>query len=124
MTDNQNHQDNQADNTSENGPDDPAFREFMEGIKLTMGGSFEDPYHSIPTASIYDAFADTATQLGGEYVHLTRNANSANEEIYWRSMQYALRDERDAVPPDDRDSLIEYMERWNEKINELRSQRS
>lgn len=56
-----------------------------------------DPYENVPTALVYDTFAETATQLTGRYVHKSDTAPTAEERQQWWQKVMDLRDVKRSV---------------------------
>lgn len=79
-----------------------------------------EPPTTLPDSVIYDIFADTATRLGGKYIHLADEADSPEHEEYWIKKSVALRDEKQAVTPGNRAVLVEHINRWLTELEEHR----
>jgi hypothetical protein len=81
----------------------------------------DDPYQDVPTAVVYDEFAETATTLTGLYNSRSHAAVTEEERQAWWDKVIALRDTRRAVPAHDRDQLIAHITRWTQEIQSLES---
>ncbi|WP_031080313.1 hypothetical protein [Streptomyces sp. NRRL S-118] len=82
-----------------------------------------DRFEHAPTASVYDSFAETATQLTGCYMHLADNAsNPAERDGWWRKLM-DLRDAKRAVPAHDRAQLIAHTQQWEAELARLKDVR-
>jgi hypothetical protein len=82
-----------------------------------------DRYANVPTAMVYDTFADTASRLTGRYVYLSDNAASPEEREQWRQKVLELRNTKRAVPPYDREQLIAHIQRWRAELARLKDDR-
>ncbi|NGO40639.1 hypothetical protein [Streptomyces ureilyticus] len=82
-----------------------------------------DPYANVPTASVYDTFAETATKLSGRYTRLADTASSPEEREEWWQKVLALRDAKRAVPAHDRAQLIAHIQQWQAALTELQESR-
>ncbi|GAA0925029.1 hypothetical protein [Streptomyces thermoalcalitolerans] len=79
-----------------------------------------DRYAHVPTAMVYDTFAETAARLTGRYVYLSDNAASPEEREQWRQKVMELQEAEEAVPPYDRDQLIAHIQRWKAELARLK----
>lgn len=79
------------------------------------------PYENVPTATVYDVFADTASDLSAYYICLHRSATDEQErERLWRKV-LELRDAKHAVPAYDRALLIAHIHAWRAELEEFRA---
>ncbi|WP_331725694.1 hypothetical protein OG264_38905 (plasmid) [Streptomyces xanthophaeus] len=81
-----------------------------------------DPYENVPTALVYDTFAETATQLTGRYVHKSDTAPTAEERQQWWQKVMDLRDVKRSVPAHDRTQLIAHIQRWTAELKVLKAE--
>ncbi|MGA5579468.1 hypothetical protein ACPCK9_32285 [Streptomyces koyangensis] len=81
--------------------------------------SSSDRYENVPTASVYDTFAELATQLTGRYTRLSDTAPSAAEREQWWQKVLELRDTKRAVPAYDRAALIAHISKWEAELARL-----
>ncbi|MCX4468474.1 hypothetical protein C0R01_23910 [Streptomyces albidoflavus] len=77
-------------------------------------------YENIPTALVYDIFAELATQLTGRYIRLSDTAPSAAERDQWWQKALELRQYKRAVPARDRAALIAHISQWEAELSRLR----
>lgn len=77
--------------------------------------NFED----VPTATVFDVFAETASQLIGSYADRSRRATTQEERGEMWSKAMAVRDTKRDVPARDRKQLIEHIEMWQREIAQL-----
>ncbi|MFF9870203.1 hypothetical protein ACF1G0_33310 [Streptomyces sp. NPDC013953] len=82
-----------------------------------------DRFEHVPTAMVYDTFAETATQLTGLYVHLSDTAPTAEERERWWQTVMHLRNTKRAVPAHDRAQLIAHIQRWQAELSRLEGDR-
>lgn len=82
-----------------------------------------DPYENVPTASVYDTFAETATQLTGLYTRLSDTAATPEERERWWQKVLELRDTKRAVPAHDRTQLIAHIKQWEDLLTRHRAAR-
>ncbi|MFJ4622566.1 hypothetical protein [Streptomyces sp. NPDC088812] len=78
-------------------------------------------YHDVPTAMVFDVFAETATRLIGRYNHLSETALTKDEQDAWWEKVIRLRDAKRAVPAQDRDQLIARIQEWAKELELLES---
>ncbi|MFD4764024.1 hypothetical protein ACFWOJ_35905 [Streptomyces sp. NPDC058439] len=83
----------------------------------------EDPYHDVPTAVVFDLFAEAANRLIGRLAHLSDHAGTKAERDKWWAMAMQLRNTRHAVPAHDREQLISCISRWTRELEELESKK-
>jgi hypothetical protein len=76
-------------------------------------------FEDVPTATVFDVFAETASQLIGRYVGRSQRAETQEERAGMWSKAMAVRDAKHGVPARDRDQLIEYIEVWRHDIAQL-----
>ena len=88
---------------------------------MSMGAI--DPYENVPTAAVYDAFAEAATRLTGRYTRLSDTAASAEERERWWQKALELRDAKRDVPADDRAQLIARIGEWEAELARLSDDR-
>ncbi|WP_455355897.1 hypothetical protein [Streptomyces sp. SYSU K217416] len=82
-----------------------------------------DPYENVPTASVYDTFAETATRLTGRYTQLSDTASTPDERVRWWQKVLELRDAKRAVPAHDRAQLIAHIQQWEAELARLKDDR-
>ncbi|MFF4763346.1 hypothetical protein [Streptomyces sp. NPDC001292] len=82
-----------------------------------------DRYENVPTAAVYDTFAETATRLTGRYTRLSDAAPSAAEREQWWQKVLELRATKQAVPAHDRAQLIAHIDAWEAELARLRDDR-
>ncbi|MFI9155684.1 hypothetical protein [Streptomyces sp. NPDC053367] len=82
-----------------------------------------DRYDNVPTAAVYDTFAETATRLAGRYTRLSDTAPSAAERERWWQKTLELRTIKQAVPAHDRAQLIAHIDAWEAELARLRNDR-
>ncbi|MEW1639063.1 hypothetical protein AB0469_34030 [Streptomyces sp. NPDC093801] len=82
-----------------------------------------DPYENVPTAMVYDTFAETATRLSGYYNSLSNAAATPEERTRWWEKVMELRDTKRAVPAHDRARLIAHIEQWRLEITRIKDAR-
>ncbi|MFI2077665.1 hypothetical protein [Streptomyces triculaminicus] len=76
---------------------------------------------NVPTATVYDVFADTASDLSAHYICLHRSATDEQErERLWRKVM-ELRDAKLAVPAYDRSLLITHIHTWRAELEALKA---
>ncbi|QFQ98722.1 hypothetical protein F9278_24025 [Streptomyces phaeolivaceus] len=81
----------------------------------------EDPYRDVPTAAVFDLFAEAANRLTGRLVHLSNHADTEVERDHWWALVMRLRNIRRSVPAHDREQLISYIKKWTKELEELGS---
>lgn len=72
-----------------------------------------------PTATLYDIFAETASELIGRYAHLSNTAATDDARTQWWEKVIAVRDARRAVPARDREALTTHIRDWRAEIEAL-----
>jgi hypothetical protein len=72
-----------------------------------------------PTATVYDIFAETASQLIGSYVDRSQRAPTQDERAEMWNKAMAVRDTKRDVPARDRKQLIEHIDVWQREITQL-----
>jgi hypothetical protein len=77
--------------------------------------NFED----VPTATVFDVFAETASQLIGHYVGRSQRADTQEERAGMWIKAMAVRDAKHEVPARDRKQLIEHIQVWRREIARL-----
>ncbi|MGW3510817.1 hypothetical protein [Streptomyces sp. NPDC000994] len=80
-----------------------------------------DPYENVPTAAVYDTFAETATRLTGRYTRLSDTAPSPEERERWWQKVLELRAAKQAVPAHDREQLIARIGEWEAELARLQA---
>ncbi|MEU5030035.1 hypothetical protein [Streptomyces milbemycinicus] len=86
---------------------------------MTRNDRSEERYENVPTAVVYDTFAEMASQLTGRYLHLSESASSEEERDRWWEKVLQLRDEKRAVSSHDRDQLISHIDQWAAELKKL-----
>lgn len=81
------------------------------------------PYQGVPTAVVYDVFAETVTTLTALYNTRSNKAESPERRQAWWAKVMELRDTSEAVPAHDRAALIEHIITWQREIKKLESER-
>ena len=82
----------------------------------------EQAMRRLPTAVLYDVFRDTATALSATYVARSDRAATGDLTDQWWQRALQLRDDADAVDPDDRDALIDHIVVWRHQAADLASE--
>ncbi|MER5555980.1 hypothetical protein ABT001_30650 [Streptomyces sp. NPDC002793] len=82
-----------------------------------------DPYHDVPTAVVFDLFAEAANRLTGRLTYLSDHAGTKTDRDKWWAMVMRLRNTRHTVPADDRIQLISYISQWTRELEELESKK-
>jgi hypothetical protein len=82
----------------------------------------EQTMRQLPTAVLYDVFRDTATALSTQYVARSDQAATGDLTEQWWQRALQLRDDADAVDPDDRGALIEHIVVWRQQTADLASE--
>ncbi|MBO0657224.1 hypothetical protein [Streptomyces triculaminicus] len=72
---------------------------------------------------VYDTFAETASQLTGQYIALSRAASTEEESEEWWQKVMTLRDTQHAVPARDRAQLIAHIRIWRAELEALKAAR-
>lgn len=72
-----------------------------------------------PTATVYDIFAETASQLIGSYVDRSQRATTQDESAEMWKKAMAVRDTKSDIPARDRKQLIEHIDVWQHEIAQL-----
>ncbi|MGA5425183.1 hypothetical protein [Streptomyces lavendulocolor] len=80
-----------------------------------------DRYENVPTASVYDTFAETATQLTGLYTRLSDTAATPVERERWWQKVLELRDTKWSVSAHDRAQLIAHIQQWEDLLTRHRA---
>lgn len=83
----------------------------------------EDPYPNVPTAMVFDTFAETASRLTGAYVARMDAAATKHEGEEWWKKVMTLRNTKRAVPAYDRAQLIAHIRLWAAELAELQGER-
>ncbi|MFF2025968.1 hypothetical protein ACFVW2_29775 [Streptomyces sp. NPDC058171] len=78
-------------------------------------------YRDVPTAMVFDVFAETATRLISRYNRLSDTAATQEDRAAWWEKLMRLRDEKLAVPAYDREQLIAHIQTWTAEIERLES---
>lgn len=87
---------------------------------MTPNVPADEPYANVPTASVYDTFAETANQLTGRLTHLSDSAATPEERDKWWQKVMALRNAKRAVPAHDRAQLIAHIQQWETELARLK----
>jgi hypothetical protein len=72
-----------------------------------------------PTTTVYDIFAETASQLIGSYVDRSQRATTQDERAEMWKHAMAVRDTKRDVPARDRKQLIDHINVWQREIAQL-----
>jgi hypothetical protein len=83
--------------------------------------AFGETFENVPTATVYDIFADAASALSARYMRLSKAAPISEEREAWWAKVLQLRDLRLDVPADDRAALIEHIHRWRAELKALKA---
>ncbi|GAA3730948.1 hypothetical protein HDA32_005606 [Spinactinospora alkalitolerans] len=92
----------------------------MTDPDLQLTPEEEDFYAKSSITVVFDIFADTATRIGGKYVHLADHAATEEERRHWKAKIYEVRDQRRAADPDDREALVAHIKRWQAEVARLK----
>lgn len=79
-------------------------------------------FGDVPTASVFDIFAETSSQLIGQYMALAQAAPDEAQREQWRGRAFSLREVTRQVPARDRDGLLTHIAVWQAEITRLESQ--
>jgi hypothetical protein len=77
------------------------------------------PWEQLPMPMLYDGFMDTAMVLSGEYLGQEPEATFTAEAGRWWARVVGLRASMRAVDPDDREALLDHMQRWRDEAADL-----
>jgi hypothetical protein len=77
-------------------------------------------YDGIAPTVLYDMFYEMGTNLRGFILAMERFATDEADQAYWEHRRINIHNERQAVDPHDRVSLIEVMERWKIERDSIR----
>ena len=83
--------------------------------------AFGENFDNVPTAMVYDTFAEAASALSGRYMRLSDTAPTSQEREAWWTKVLELRDLKRSIHPDDRAALIEHVHRWRTELKALKA---
>jgi hypothetical protein len=85
----------------------------------TPYSAFSDTFDNIPTAMVYETFAETASAVSSHYMRLSDTADTAQDRDAAWAKVLELRDLKYSVPADDRAALIEHIQQWRADLKAL-----
>ncbi|MCX5078837.1 hypothetical protein OHA84_37580 (plasmid) [Streptomyces sp. NBC_00513] len=100
-------------------------REVRAGLDATrpaQGGYRPEAFENVPTATVYDIFAETASRLIGLLMARAQAASEGEQSQQWRSQALAVRAAARRVPAHDRGELLKHIAQWQSDIARLQSQ--
>ncbi|MFD3699630.1 hypothetical protein ACFWUZ_26465 [Streptomyces sp. NPDC058646] len=86
------------------------------------GGYRPEAFMDVPTATVYDVFAETASRLIGLLMARAQAASEGEQPQQWRDQAVAVRVASRRVPAHDRGKLLEQITQWQDDIVRLESQ--
>ncbi|MEU9802738.1 hypothetical protein [Streptomyces sp. NPDC051000] len=100
-------------------------REVRAGLNAThpvQGGYRPEAFEDVPTATVYDIFAETASRLIGLFMARAQAASEGEQPQRWRDQALAVRAATRQVPAHDRGELLKHIAQWQNDIIRLESQ--
>ncbi|MFD3484978.1 hypothetical protein [Streptomyces sp. NPDC058665] len=84
-------------------------------------GNRPKAFDDVPTATVYDVFAETASRLIGLLMARAQAGAEAEQSQQWQERAHAVRAATRRVPARDRDELLEQIAQWQSDIARLES---
>ncbi len=96
-------------------------REVRAGLNPVRGGYRPEAFEDVPTATVYDIFAETASRLIGLLMARAQAASEGEQPKQWRDQALAVRAASRQVPAHDRNELLQHIAQWQNDIVRLES---